>query len=257
MTVDDIRKREALIRLTEATVREERAELRRKADTAAADDRRAYAEALAAGGAVPKPTSAKIKQRISDIEQRILPGCDESLWLLADDVVLAIEPDVDPEVLRKNIRRWQPPDPGHKDRPSPTHHLEYRTADIVDWVLGKIAAVEASEAKQLEKHEKDLRQKEATKRVNEAQAKYNAEQQRQLEEADARKTPAARMHAQVSRQRAPWPDFDRRRWLEEHDLLDAYDYVQPGALIQVQGGNRQEVEFVPRSEMTNDRSTPA
>jgi hypothetical protein len=254
----DIRKTEQTIRQTEAEVQQERAELRRKVDTAAADDRRAYAEALAAGAAVPKPTSATIKDRIRDIEQRILPGCDESLWLLADDVVLEIEPDVDPQVLRKNMHRWQPPDPGHKDRPSPTHHMEYRPTDIVDWVLGKIAAVERSEAKRADESERAARKREAERRVNAAQAAYNAEQQRLLDEADARKTPAQQMHARVTRQRAPWRDFDRHAFLEREGLLEDYDYVQPGALIQVQGGNEQRVEQVPRSEMpTGTNATEA
>ena len=168
----DIRKTEQTIRQTEVEVQQERAELRRKVDTAAADDRRDTLRRWLRA-AVPKPTSATIKDRIRDIEQRILPGCDESLWLLADDVVLEIEPDVDPQVLRKNMRRWQPPDPGHKDRPSPTHHMEYRPADIVDWVLGKIAAVERSEANRADESERAARKREAERRVNAAQAEYN------------------------------------------------------------------------------------
>jgi hypothetical protein len=257
MTVDDIRKTEATIRQTEAEVRQERAELLRKVDTAAADDRRAYAEALAAGAAVPKPTSAKIKERIRDIEQRVLPGCDESLWLLVDRVIEAVQPDVDLGILRKNLRRWQPPDPGRKDRPAPTHNLAHRPACVVDWVLGRIATVEASQAKRHDEAERAERNREAERRVNRAQTLYNAEQQRLLEEADAKKSPAARMHAQVARQAQPWAPFDRRAFLEREGLLEDYGYVQPGQSIQVQGGNHQEVEFVPASEMTNDRSTPA
>lgn len=249
MAVDDFRKTEATIRTTETEVRQERAGLLLKVDTAAADDRRAYAEALAAGAAVPKPTSAKIKERIADIDMRVLPGCDESLWLLVDRVIEEAEPDVDLRILRKNLRRWQPPDPGRKDQPAPTHNLAHRPADVVDWVLDKIAAVERSQAKRAEDAERAERKREAERRVNRAQTLYNAEQQRLLEEADARKSSAARMHAQVARQAQPWAPFDRRAFLEREGLLEAYGYVQPGQSIQVQGGNRQEVEFVPKSDL--------
>ena len=255
--IDTLKETEARLRAADsnahASLRTKRTEL----ETAAADDVAAASAALLAGESIPKPRAVKLHAEIRDIESRVILAVDEALWGIVAEVREAVKPDVDEQILTKNLRRWQPPDPGRKDRPAPTHNLAHRPADVVDWVLGKIAAVERSQAKRHDEAERAERKRAAEVAVNRAQTLYNAGQQRLLEEADARKTPTARMHAQVSRQAQPWAPFDRRAFLEREGLLEAYGYVQPGQSIQVQGGNRQEVEFVPASEMTNHKSTPA
>lgn len=248
----EIRKTEANIRQTETEVRQELADLEQKVDTSAADDRAAYAEALAAGAAVPKPTSARIKDRIRDIKMRVLPGTDEALWTLVPKVVEAVGPNVNDQILTKNLCRWQRPDPGRCDQPSPTQHLAHRPMSVVDWVLSRIAAVKVSEAKQQEKDDREARKRAATERVNQAQSAYNAEQSILLHEKQERMSPTARnaaIIAQNKSQSPPWPDFDRRAFLEREGLLEAYGWVMGGGSIEVKGGNRQEVEFVPKEAL--------
>jgi hypothetical protein len=228
----DIRKTEATIRQTEAEVRQELADLERKVDTSAADDRAAYAEALASGAAVPKATSARIKDRITDIKMRVLPGTDEALWTLVPKVREAVNPDVKEQYLTQNLRRWNPPDPGRRDQPSPTTHLQHRPMSVVDWVLSRIAAVEASEAEQAVKDDKQARKEAATLAVNRAQSEHNLAQRAKLDAEEEGMSPAAVTSRRLSESRSqPWPEFDRRRWLEEHDMLADYGWTMGGGVI--------------------------
>jgi hypothetical protein len=253
----NIRSTEATIRTTEAEVREELADLKRRVDTAVVDDQRAYAEALAAGVAVPKPTSATMKDRIRDIEQRVLPGTDAALWMLVDDVVQEVEPPVDPGILRKNLLRWQPPDPGLRDRPTPTRHLAHRPGDVVDWVLGRIEAVEVTEAKQRRKDEDEALHREAERRVNYAQAEYVREQTIAYEESLAAMSVTAAFSTRLADSKRgydPWPPFDRKAFLDREGLTLAYNWVQGGQHIEVKG-NRAAVSAMhagPARELAPD-----
>jgi hypothetical protein len=248
----DIKKTEATIRKMEADVKSEFADLRQKAVTAQKADVDAYAEALAAGAPVPKATASKIKERMRDIEMRVLPSADESLWLLVPKVREAVKPDVKEQFLTQNLKRWQAPDPHRRDQPSPTQHLAHRPMSVVDWVLSRIAAVKVSEAEQQEKDDREARKRAATERVNQAQSAYNAEQSILLHEKQERMSPTARnaaIIAQNKSQSPPWPDFDRRAFLEREGLLEAYGWVMGGGSIEVKGGNGQEVEFVPKEAL--------
>jgi DNA-binding protein H-NS len=234
----EIRSTEATIRTTEAEVREELADLKRKVDTAVVDDQRAYASALAAGAAVPKPTSAKMKDRIRDIEQRLLPGTDAALWLLVDDVVLEIKPPVDPRILRKNLLRWNPPDAGLRDRPAPTRHLAHRPADVVKWVLGRIAAVETLEVRQRRRADDEALHRDAERRVNAAQAEYVRKESIAYEESLNAMSVTAANAARLKDSKsptAPWIPFDRKAFLDREGLTAAYNWVQGGQHIEVRG----------------------
>jgi hypothetical protein len=254
----EIRKTEANIRQAEVEVRQELADLEQKEDTSAADDRAAYAEALAAGAAVPKPTSARIKDRIRDIKMRVLPGTDEALWTLVPKVVEAVGPNVNDQILTKNLRRWQRPDPGRRDQPSPTQHLAHRPTSVVDWVLGRIAAVEASEAKQREEDEREERKRVATERVNRAQADYDREQSILLNEREAKMSVTARNAAVIARNKSQtpsWPKFNRLEFLEREGLVEDYGWTQHG--VSVKGGRERVVEQVPASEIGATNYTEA
>lgn len=254
----DIRSTEVTTRQTDAEVHAELADLRRKADKAQADDVAAYADAMAAGAAAPKATASKIKERMRDIEQRVIPGLDESLWLLVAKVLEALQPDVDEQILGKNLRRWQPPDPGRKDRPAPTRYLAHRPASIVDWVLGRIAAVERSEAEQREKDDRERRKREATRKVDAAQATYDREQSLLLAEKEARMSVTAVNAARIAANKSQtplWPKFNRLAFLEREGLAEDYGWTQHG--ISVKGGREQRVEQVPASEINATNYTEA
>jgi len=253
----DIRRTEATIRQTEAEVKAELADLRMNVDSAQKADVDAYAEALAAGAAAPKATASKIKERMRDIEQRVIPGLDESLWLLVPKVREAVKPDVGELYLTKNLMRWDKPDPQRRDQPSPTRHLAHRPRDIVDWVLGRIAAVEATEAKQREKDDIERRKYEATKAVNLAQSEFNIERDREEYESTKDNPTAANARNLALSRGAPRREFDRHAFLEREGLLDDYGYVQPGMSIQTKGGREREVEQVPASEINATNYTGA
>lgn len=251
-TVTDLRAAEARIREDEADALAELAESRRGLETAGRDDREAYAASLIAGETPPKePRTPKLVATIRDIEKRVLPGVDDALWKLAQDARETIRGDVEVVAFR-TMRRWDPPhtvnDPS---QPAATWHGQPRPADVVAWVEHLHGLIVQDVARAEVERDKDERFKAAKSRVDRAQAEYIAEQDRLLDERLNEMQPGPRQHriASLNAGALPYPPFDRRAFLEREGLLEDYGYVQPGAAVQVKGGNRQEVEFVPREDL--------
>lgn len=238
----DIRQTEAAIRDADTAARKQLAELLRTVDTAQQSDIDAYAQALAEGvPSVPAAKARKDKERIKDLELRVIPANDEALWLLVPKVVEAVQPSADRRLLDKNLRRWAKPkivmDP-FGVLPATRANDTPRPADVCDWVLSRIAAVERSEARKRAEDDAEESKREATRLVNKAQAEYERGCEAALAAEEELMAPAAVVARRLrfdNGSSLPWPPFDRYAWLNREGLLDAYGYVQPGQLIQVQG----------------------
>jgi hypothetical protein len=235
--------------------RAELRKLRREVETVAADDVAAYAAALAAGETPPKARAAKIKDRIRDLELRVVPGIDEALWHFVTEVREGLRPNADDDyrrLLDKELPRWQPPDTGRRDQPTPPQHLKPRPRDIVQWVEDGIGRVDRFLAEAAEGAGRKERQKKAGAAMYAAEREYDREQRERIEAEEADMTPLQRnnrMIAQQTRGSVPWPPFDRRAWLEANGLLEDYGWTQGGGVIEVKGGRQQKVEFVPASDL--------
>jgi hypothetical protein len=265
--ITDLRHTEETIRAADASAHAELRKLRAEIDQAQEKDITALAEAMAERSPkVTPPKARKDKERIRDIEQRLIPAYDESLWLLVPKVITVLDPVVDRELLTKNLRRWAKPktvqDPSGVLTAPRTHNPldAHRPADICSWVIGRIEAVARGEEEQRAKESKDARQQAAKAQVDAAHAAYDREQSIHLSEEEEGMAPAAvtsRRLAQQSSGSAPWHPFDRHKWLKDNDLLDDYGYVQPGQSIQTKGGREREVPIVPASEINASAYTEA
>jgi hypothetical protein len=252
-TVDDLRKIESAIRDAEAEAQVQLSEARAALETSGRDDRESYAAAVAAGEQPPKePSTPKLVATIRDIEKRVLPALDDALWRFAQDAREAIRGDVEVVAFR-TMRRWNPPhavnDPS---QPAATRHGEHRPRDIVAWVEHKHRLIVQEIARADAAREKDERFSEAKRRVDAAQAAYNADMQRDLNDELDRMSPGVRLQRiqQLDSATAlPWRPFDRHEFLKREGLLEDYGYTQPGTAVQVKGGNRQPIEFVPREQL--------
>lgn len=253
--MQDLQETQDRLQAADNSAHAELRKLRQEIETVATDDVSVYADALTSGETPPKARAARIKDRVRDLELRVIPGIDEATWRFVHEVRAVLRPDADESykrLLDKELPRWQAPATGRRDQPAPPQHLKPRPRDILAWVEAGIGRVDRFFAEAAEKAERDDRKRKATNAVNAAQAAYNGEQRRLLDEREAAMSPTARNAfavAQAKAQTPPWPDFDRRAWLEANGLLEDYDYVQPGARIQVKGGRSTPVEFVPASDL--------
>lgn len=255
-TIDDLRETEKRLRAADssmyASLRTKRAEL----DTAAADDVAAASAALLAGETVPKPKAVKLHAEVRDIESRQLLAVDDALWRLVEQVVDVVEPNVDRRILTKNLLRWQPPDPKNPNVPAQTQHLKRRPADVVGWVLSRIAVVERSQAEQRAKDKRAELKRIATEKVNAAQAEYHRQASIAYAEEEAAMSVTARAARRVEADRSQqplWPPFDRLAFLQREGLEADYGWTQRGVIVQ--GGREIPVEQVADTNPTN--STPA
>ena len=260
-TIDDLKATEARLREAEADALASLHHARSALETAGRDDREAYAAALAGGEQPPKePRTPKLVATIRDIEKRVLPAVDDALWQVAQDAREAIRGDVEVAAFR-TMKRWAAPhavnDPS---QPAATRHGAYRPADVVAWVERVHELIVRGIAKADAKRGKDERFKEAKRRVDNAQTEYNETQQRVLNaELDAMPPEARsrRIEKLNAGQSMPWRPFDRHAFLKREGLLADYGYVQPGTVVQVQGGRETPVEQVPSSELNATQYTEA
>jgi hypothetical protein len=252
-TIDDLKATEARVREAEANALASLHDARTALETAGRDDREAYAAALAAGESPPKEASTpKLVAKIRDIEKRVLPAVDDALWRLAQDAREAIRGDIEVVAFR-TMKRWASPhavnDPS---QPAATRHGEPRPADVVAWVAHMHELIVQAIAKADAERDREDRRKAATRAVARAQTEYDAAQQGLLNDELDSMSPGARLQ-RIQKlnagESAPWRPFDRYAFLKREGLLEDYGYVQPGTVLQVQGGNRQEVEFVPRDQL--------
>jgi hypothetical protein len=331
----DLQETDARLQAANDSTYAELRKLRGEIDTVTTDDVAAYAEALAEGGTLPKPRATKLKERVKDLELRVIPAIDEAMWAFAcrardelrrhvplgpeqqarwdeldhrlsgledkkhelcarrihmlrvegqrsglvlgpekkaqlaqleaelesltnheQDAILREQLDADRNLGNRyatQLKRWQPPDTNRRDQPAIPQHMEKRPKSILAWVENGVAVMDRELDKNAAQHLKDERQRAAARAVDAAQGEYNREQQRLLSEHQETMSPEARgsqIAQQERMQTPPWPEFNRYRWLREHDLLDDYGYVQRGAVVQVKGGNEQRIEQeTPRKDM--------
>lgn len=259
----DLQETEARLQAADNSAHAELRKLRQEIETVATDDVAAYADALTEGGSLPKARAAKIKERVRDIELRVIPGIDEAMWRFVAQVRDELRPDADDNyrsLLNAELKRWQPPATGRRDQPVQPRHLKPRPKNIVQWVESGIGRVDRVLAEAAEKADRKERQRKATAAVNRAQAAYEREQRQHIEEEESRMTPLQRNNRQLAQQKTgsvPWRPFDRYEFLKREGLLEDYGYVQPGQTIQVQGGREQRIEQVPASELAATNATEA
>ncbi len=79
----DLQDTEARLQAANDSTYAELRKLRGEIDTVTTDDVAAYAEALAEGSALPKPRATKLKERVKDLELRVIPAIDEAMWAFA------------------------------------------------------------------------------------------------------------------------------------------------------------------------------
>lgn len=237
--------------------------LRTEIETATTDDVAAYADALASGGTPPKARAQKIKERVKDLELRVIPAVDEAMWRFVATVRDELRPDADDHyrsLLNAELKRWQPPDTGRRDQPARPQHLKPRPKDIVQWVEDGIKRIDSFLAEAAEKADRKERQRRAAAAVNNAQAAYDREQREALDAREAEMSPTARNAfrvAQLKSQAPPWQPFDRRAFLEREGLLEDYGWVQGGNTIEVKGGRETRIEQVPAAELAATNATEA
>jgi hypothetical protein len=254
MTLQETEKR---LRAADAKAYAELRTAREALETAGRDDVDAAASALLAGAAAPKARAGKLSERIRDLEVRVIPGIDEALWRFVGQVRDELRPDADDNykrLLSAELKRWQPPDPGRRDRPAPTQHLQPRPKDVVSWVEAGIDRIDRMLSKKRDEAERAERKRAAQRKVDRAQSVYDQEQRIKLDEEEARMSPETVNSRRLNRQRngaPPWRPFDRFAFLQREGLLEDYGYVQPGAVVQVKGGRSILVEQVPASELAD------
>jgi hypothetical protein len=260
----DLQETEARLYAADNSAHAELRKLRTEIDTVATDDVAAYAEALGEGQPLPKAKAAKLKDRIRDLELRVIPAVDEAMWRFAGQVREALRPDADDNyrsLLDKNLKRWDRPNTGRPDQPAPEQHATLRRpTSIVSWVEAGVERVDRQLAEWDAKAEREERKRAATRAVDRAQSAYNSEQRRLLDEREAKMTPLQRNNfliAQSRSQSPPWPDFDRRAFLEREGLLEDYEWVHGNGGFSVKGGRSIPVEQVPASELAATNATEA
>ncbi len=253
MTIDELKATEARIREAEANALASLHDARSALETAGRDDREAYAASLAAGEQPPKePRTPKLVATVRDIEKRVLPAVDDALWQLAQDAREAIRGDVEVAAFR-TMKRWDPPHTvNNPSQPAATRHGAHRPRDVVAWVEHLHGLIVQGIARADAERDREDRRRAAVRAVSRAQTEYNEAQQNLLNDELDGMSPGARMQ-RIQKlnagESAPWRPFDRHAFLKREGLLEDYGYVQPGTVVQVQGGNRQEVEFVPREQL--------
>jgi hypothetical protein len=236
--VTELRAIEVDIRTTDDAAQKELRKLRGDVDTVNRKDVDAYALALLDKQGAPKAAAKDIRARMKDLELRVIPACDEALWLLRDRTISSLRPDAEERWLLRlkgQLQRWAPPkfiiDPsGVLDAPRAANpaHAE-RPADIVAWVEHGIERIERFDEEHREEEARKDRQRAAKAAVDNAQAADEREFYRRYEEEE--RTSARKRHAPAP----PYPGFNRWKWLKDHNLLDDYEWVQSGTVVQAQG----------------------
>jgi hypothetical protein len=260
--ITDVRHAERVIRAADAAAHADLRKLLSEVDTRQADDITAYAEAMAERAPkVPAAKAVKDAARIKDLEQRVIPGHDEALWLLVGSTRTVLEPAVDSDWLTRQLPRWVKPkvirDPSNI---LAEQHGKPRPADVVDWVLAGIDRVARAEEEKEAKETKDSRQKAMAAKVGAAQAAYDRARSISLSEEEAGMAPgavASRHIAQAASGTTPWPPFNRYAWLRDNDPDNHYGYVQPGQSIQTKGGRERVIEQVPAGDADRSAYTEA
>ena len=257
---------EATIRAADNAAHALLRKLRASVDDAQAKDIDAYAQALVDKQGAPKATAKDIRDKMKDLETRVIPATDEALWLLSRRAIDMLRPEAEErwlQRLRAQLQRWAPPkfisDPSNV-LPAPRVNdpdFAERPDDVVEWVLHGIERIERFDAQHAEEEARKERQRVAKNAVDNAQAIDEREYYRRYEEEE--KTSARKRHAPAP----PYPGFNRFKWLQEHNLLDDYEYVQPGTVVQAKGSGAVQsamgappapIESCPEPELT---STPA
>jgi hypothetical protein len=235
--LQDLRQTEAEVRSLDAAAHRELANLRRKVDTAAVEDVDAYAQALVDRQGAPKPTSAKIAERIRDLELRTIPSADTALWLIVEKVITALDPEVGRVALARNLPRWAPParvqDPSgifpapKAGRPRD----ERRPDDIVQWVLDAVDRVQRAEAKYQTEQDREKRKREAERRVAADKREYVRAQEQLLHDQEASMTPGqlAARSVMLAKGGQLYPPYDSYAFLKREGLEADYNWVQPGS----------------------------
>jgi hypothetical protein len=274
MTADplhDHRAREAALRKGEFEARHELRDITDRIDGAAEHDIAVLAEALRSRQALPAATRRKLRDRLDDLQARVLPAYDESLWLLADEVRTVLVPDTDsPDArrLRQNTPRWKAV-PRRTDPQGilPEPHGSRRPDSVVSWVVAAHEAVLRFQEQRREEAEEQRRFDAMTRAANRAKDEHDREV-------------AARTPAQTGVAGPPPDIFDRLAWaqrtpaegvdpgrtwyevLRDHKqphlrLVDATDRRprvkgerrDSGGGPGVLGGCEIEVDLVPREAM--------
>lgn len=249
----DLQHTESVIRAADTAAHAELRTLRAEVDAAAWKDIDAFAQALVHRQGAPKSTAGRIRERIRDIEVRVIPGTDEALWQFRDRVITVLRPEAEEmflKRLRAQLRRWAPPkfasDPFNVlPTPRAEHpaHAE-RPDDIVAWVTNGIERIERDDAEREVQKDRDERQRAMAARLLTAQGAWEREFYDREREEEERSPILAVAHA--TRTTSPLnPDEFRARWLAKHDPHNDYGYVTPGQVVQVKNDRNAEAPPAP------------
>src|SRR5580704_13692140 len=107
--MEDLTSTEKRLRAADAKAHAELRTAREALETAGRDDVDAAASALLAGDDVPKAHAQHLRERIRDLEVRVIPGIDEALWRFAAEVSERLRPDADDNykrLLKADLKRW-------------------------------------------------------------------------------------------------------------------------------------------------------
>jgi hypothetical protein len=251
--ITDLQHTERIIRAADTAAQAELRTLRASVDDAQAKDVSSYAQALLDGQGPEKPTTRRIRDRMKDLETRVIPGTDEALWLLRDRVIITLRPEAEHkwlQRLRAQLQRWAPPkfvsDPFNvipAPRTEDPRHAE-RPPDIVQWVTDRIERIERDDAERAQQADKDERQRAMAARLLTAQGAWERAFYEQEAEEEARSPILAVAHA--TRQGNPLNvDEFRAKWLAKHDPHDDYGFITPGQVVQAKGDGQWDAPPAP------------